>query len=156
MSEKIEIKIIMFLVLLTLLLVAIFGFNKKEGKLELLKDSSEFYMISGCVNRYFLYQIDPDTDKVYTILNKDYKKEKNITLENIKDTISLETIMYTYDAKKIYKQQLSKNVFRYYVTGLAQPQTLEGNGDTVTRKFVVTLYHQNSTFDIKPYEGNII
>lgn len=153
--ERIEIKITLFLVLLTLILVAIFGFNPKKSVETIVTDPSEFYMVSGCIEKYYTYLVSSDSNKLFTILDSEYVKKQGITVDNVKEKLGATSNLYTYGPVKMYKQSLSKNVTRYYVDGYKELQLMDTDSEKIREQFTITLYRKNSTFSVMPYSGTL-
>lgn len=83
MDKKRTLLIIGFGILAIILLIIHFiGGNKDDNKINIVKSSSKFYTVSGCVNRYLNYLYSEDVDNLMLLIDKSYKNKNNINSKN--------------------------------------------------------------------------
>ena len=131
----------------------------EEAKPQLVSDVSKFYTVSGCVDKYLLYLAAKDSDKVYTILAPNYIKENDITTSNIFEIVPLLSDgQYTFNPRKMYSEEISKVIIKYYVFGyIVKQEFLDMNTLSFQQPvyFIVTLNTSELSFSIMPYNGKI-
>lgn len=123
--------------------------------ISVVKDSSKFYTVSSCVSKYISYLSSGETDNLLILLSNDYKQKNSINSSNIYNYISTIDNSSTFTPKKIFKQRISKNIYKYYVSGYIQEEMIEA--DSIKKDFyvIVILDEKNMTFEIEPYDGNM-
>lgn len=133
--------------------------QKEVVKPQLVREASKFYTVSGCVDKYLLYLSIKDNNKVYTLLTPNYIKENNITTSNIFEVVPLLSDgQYTFNPRKMYFEEVSQSITKYYVFGyIVKQEFLEMNTlpSQQPAYFIVTLNASELSFSIMPYNGNI-
>lgn len=156
-TKKRTLLIIGFGILAIILLIIHFiGGNKDDNKINIVKSSSKFYTVSGCVNRYLNYLYSEDVDNLMLLIDKSYKNKNNINSKNFFDKIDKLDNMYTFEARKMYEQVINKNVTRYYVKGYLIKESINSDfNDKQDYYLIVNLDTKNSTYSISPYDGDV-
>lgn len=154
-----------FAVILVIILVMFGIYNlffkkSKEEKIDtktitVVKDNDRFYTVASCVNKYLSYLSSNDVDNLYLLLNDGYKKENNITKENINDFIKKTMEFVTFNPRKMFEQRLSKDVYKYYVKGYIRKDTFNDIGSKEEYYIIVIMDQSNLTFSIMPYDGEM-
>lgn len=154
-----------FAVILVIILVMFGIYNlffkkSKEEKIDtktitVVKDNDRFYTVASCVNKYLSYLSSNDVDNLYLLLNDGYKKENNITKENINDFIKTTMEFITFNPRKMFEQRLSKDVYKYYVKGYIRKDTFNDIGSKEEYYIIVIMDQSNLTFSIMPYDGEM-
>jgi len=133
--------------------------SNSENDIELVTDASRFYTVSGCIDKYLLYLSQQDESKLFSLLDSEYITSNNITEDNIFEFLpSLTTDLYTINSRKMYQQQLSDAITKYYVYGFVVKNEFADDALTSNRQeayYIVTLDASNLTFTIMPYDGKI-
>ena len=124
-----------------------------------MNDINEFYTVSNCVDKLFMYINIEDKENISVLLSKEYKKENGVDSINIFSFISKFDKDYSFMPKKMFVQRKSKNVYKYYVYGKKVFDTGEDLGDGYligdNYYIVVLLDKSNMTFAVEPYDGEI-
>lgn len=163
MNEDKNQKLLAVIIVIAVICLGVYKmFFAKEKKsyidtsIKIVEDINEFYTVSSCVDKFFLYFNANDTENILILLSKEYKKENNIDSNNLYNHIEKFDAYYNFVPKKIYVQQIDKHRYKYYVSGLKQIE-LEGAVFTYTDVsdyyIVVILDKANTTFAIEPYDG---
>lgn len=152
--------IVLVIILLILGIYKIFFSKPKEEKIDtktisVVKDNNRFYTVSSCVYKYLTYLSAKDNDNLYLLLDETYKKENNITKDNIYNYIGNVEGDISFNARKIFEQRLSKNVYKYYVKGYIQANTIFQTGEKQIYYVIVIMDQSNLTFSIMPYDGEM-
>ena len=143
-NNKHNIKKIVLIVLLVYMIVTWLIYNIKEGfysKKEVFYAvgyESEYLLIDECIRKYASALKDNNAEEVLNLYESNYKKENDITKNNVLNNIKLSNY---YRISEIYK---SKN--RYYVNG--ELYSKENNAKEEF-KIMVILYNDN-TFAVIP------
>lgn len=151
--------IILFILLLTFLII-----KKKEddkaqinNKVTLVDDYSTFFTVEDCINRYIDYISDGETNRVLNVLNEDYKKENQITdnnVINVLDTLYFKNNINYFKSLKMYSQKINAYTYKFYVYGKVYRETEENDFEFISDYYiVVTINNNQKVFDITPYDG---
>lgn len=156
-TKKSKILIIIFGILaIVLLFIRFFSTGNDSSKVYIVKSSSKFYTVSGCVNRYLNYLYNEDIDNLIILLDDSFIKDNNVSKKNLFDKISKLDGKYTFEARKMYEQVLSKNVTKYYIKGYLVKEGINSNiNDKIDYYLIIILDVNNSTYSVIPYDGDI-
>ncbi len=164
MKKKILVAIILLVISLFVIL-GIFLTNKDRkqnaeivpeesisSKIERVKSATAFYTVENCVNKYLVYLSERNTNIIFNLLDENYKKELNITEQNVLQHVENINGNYTFSAKDMY-YETNGDIQKYYVTGElvqdALPDVL--TGENIEFNITVILDMKNSIFSIIPY-----
>lgn len=170
-KKKILIIVISLLVIIAVFLTFIL-FNKKRKidisdnvqyeypeetfLIEKVKDLSEFYTIKNITNKYVDMIVYKD-EQIYNLLNPEYTKKFDITVDNVLSKIQNSTLeeVDEFDSintivNKMYKIQVTNTINIYFVTGYAY----KGNNSEKQMEvnIMIETDDENMTFQISPYE----
>lgn len=123
--------------------------------ISVVTNNSDFFTVSGCISKYFIYLNGSDTESLLVLLNKDYIKNNNIDSDNLYTYIDKIKDFYTFSPKEMHVQRLSKNKYKYYVYGRLETGTEDTTHTFEDYYIVVILDESNMTFAIEPYDGEI-
>lgn len=165
-------KIIIFILIIVLIcLVLIFVIDKlqkKEKKEELrveeegpvatavvnieeITDESEVFMIQNCIEEYYKAIKYQEKDVVINLLDKNYIKNNDITIENVLNKLdNLESGFEGFRVKKLNKKEVTLgNDYEYYVYG----EFIEKEYKSVYPVYIVLkLDYEHYTFSIIPQQ----
>ena len=155
-NRKILFIIIFGFLAIIVLLISFFGESNVDNKIKIVKSSSKFYTVSGCVNRYLNYLYSEDVDSLLILIDKSYKNNNNINKNNFFDKIGKLDNLYTFEARKIYEQVINDNITKYYVKGYLLEEGINSNLSVKSDYYlIVNLDTKNSTYSIIPYDGEL-
>lgn len=162
-NEEKNKKILAVVLVIILVVFGIYNLFFKKGKEEkidtetiaVVKDNDRFYTVSSCVSKYLTYLSSSDTNNLYLLLNENYKKENNITKDNIYNYIGNIEGNISFNPRKMFEQRLSKNIYKYYVKGYIQKDTFDQIGEKEIYYIIVIMNQSNLTFSIMPYNGEM-
>ena len=166
--EKIK-KILVFLIILLLILLLIIAIINKKNNIannveynrvkdqqgdsivksdkKVLKNATLFCTVEDCVNTYLDKIKENNIEAVMNILNQKYKKEKNITKDNIKSYINEIRQEQKFIATKI-NQEIDDNIYTFYVEGIL-------NDNYNNNMYLMVEFDENKlTFNIMPFLEN--
>lgn len=123
--------------------------------ISIVKDNSKFYTVSSCVSKYISYLSSGETDNLLILLSNNYKKENSINSSNIYNYISSFNGISTFTPKKMFQQRISKSIYKYYVSGYIQEETIDSTSIRQEYYIIVIMDEENMTFEIEPYDGSI-
>lgn len=158
---KIMIIIVSLIILLILGILTILSLNSKTQKqtveeepkkqeIVIVKNRNDFFTVANCVDKYITYLTTKEKEILYNYLDEEYKKEKNITIDNIYSYVKTFDDYYKFKAKEMYVCELSSTVSQYYVYGTL---TIESTGDDEQETpfyISVKLDKANNTFSVIP------
>ena len=155
--------IILVIITIVVVVISFITKDKQENKVEdinIVTNYSNFYTVDSCLYRTITYMASKDKDSLYLLLNDNYKKENNITKENIMNLFSDVNENSTFITKKMYYQNISNNITKYYVYGIIQDNYLFEDEDitqleSIDKYFIVYLDTNNKTFSIEPYSKEL-
>jgi hypothetical protein len=159
-------KIVIALVIIMIILSAtnkVFFENKvkiPEDKVNpeeilLVDDYNRFYTVSSCVSKYLNYLTTNNTEKLLVLLSNEYKTKNNINETNIYTYIPKITGNKTFSPKKMYQQRLNQTIYKYYVYGTVEKDSLNTSPSKEDYYIIVILDESTMTFAIEPYDGSM-
>ncbi|MEG1310203.1 MAG: hypothetical protein RSD06_04945 [Bacilli bacterium] len=125
--------------------------SDKISNPELVEDYDRFFTIENCIKTYYSYLYNNEYEKALLLLNPEYVKTNNITIENNKPSIDDENESYTYSARKIYKEKLKHNITRYYVYGNLAKNILDEKPKYIDNYIIVYLDENTLSFSVEHY-----
>ena len=157
------IAIVVVIITIIVVLVSYFFTNKdknNEEKIGIVTNYSNFYTVNSCLYRVITYASSKDTDSLYLILSDKYKKNNDVTKENILDLFSNIDEDSTFISEKMYYSQIEEDLIKYYVEGRIEKNEIYD--DIITNNlnynkiyFIVYLDSKNKIFSIEPYDGKV-
>lgn len=154
------------LVIVTIVVVIvnyIYNNSKKEEEkkdIKIVTNYSNFYTVNSCLYRVINYIYLGDKDSLIKLVSDEYKKDNNITTENILDLFPKIDNDSTFDSRKMYYEKINENIIKFYVYGHIKDNVFIDD-DVVTKinytdsYFIVYLDFENKIFSIEPYDGEI-
>lgn len=165
MKDKSKLTAIILVVITILVVVLSFLFDKdkQDNKIEdirIVSNYSNFYTVDSCLYRTINYISSKDSESLILILNDEYKKDNNITQENVLNLFSNIDEGSTFISKKMYYQKISDNITKYYVYGQVQANQIYDDFDMTEFSyndmyFIVYMDTVNKTFSVEPYSSEM-
>lgn len=123
--------------------------NTEFAKVNKLYDSTTFFTITSCIDKYIGYNLQKDSQKLYNILSEEFINKKGITVDNILNKITIYNNESTFSAKKIYEYNNNDSISTYFVYGKVIEDTYANdNPKKQDLNIVVQLDKVNRTFYI--------
>ena len=154
------------LVVITLVVVIITNLFKENESISLdtdiyvVSNYSNFYTVNSCLYRAISYISTKDKNNLFLLLSEDYKKENNITEDDVLSLFSNVESDSTFVSNKMYYQKLNNDITKYFVKGYIEKNQIfdddiisEQNREEVY--FIVYIDSLNKIFSIEPYDGNL-
>lgn len=157
MTKK-KIFMISLLVIVAIVLILFKILYKNEtNNYTIVTSSSKFYTVSSCVNRYVNYLYTKDDSKILEILDSEYKRKNSINKNNLFNKIQKLDKNYSFEARKMYQEEINENVVKYYVKGYLIENVLSDSliENGLDFYLIVYLDSKNSTYSVVPYDGKI-
>ena len=136
--------------------------DAKKGHYDavIVTNPSNFYTVNSCLYRFITYLSERDEESLNLILSEEYKKNNNISKENILDLFFDVKINSTFVSEKMYYETVTSNLTKYYVKGhIEANKIMDGvpleDKDYDSVYFIVYLNTSNNLFSIEPYDGEI-
>lgn len=134
--------------------------SDEKSKPIIVTSYSDFYTINSCLYRIVTYASAKDSESLLLVLNEKYKKENNITKNDVLNLFSDISENSTFVSEKMYYEDITDTISKYYVKGYVTNQLLFDdevidNIDKKTIYFVVYLDSLENIFSVEPYDGNI-
>ncbi len=116
-----------------------------------LENEAEYYGVQNALNNYYLYLQNGDSQKLWDILEENYKNENNITVNNVLNYLDRDVANFM--AKKIYYKRMN-GIYFYFVNGYSYNYTLDGvdNYQEAVNMLVIV---KNNHYVIRPLLNNI-
>ena len=128
-----------------------FGLSNAEKKYSLVTDRTRYYTVFNAVNKYYQYSNDKDADRLFAVLNTDYKNEHNIhSAADFVFTQEVDGPKLTYNARLMCQKKLDIGIYSFYVSGFESNENKVGRLDN--RYYEVILNDNNFTFNIRPID----
>ena len=164
MKDKSKLIAIILVIITIIVLVISYFFSNKDvnndEKINIVTNSSNFYTVNSCLYRVITYASSKDKDSLYLILSDKYKKNNNITKENVLELFSNIDEYSTFVSEKMYYSQIEETLTKYYVEGRIEKNEIYD--DIITNNlnynkvyFIVYLDSKNKIFSIEPYDGKV-
>ena len=97
------------------------------------------------------YSNDKDADRLFAVLNTDYKNEHNIhSAADFVFTQEVDGPKLTYNARLMCQKKLDIGIYSFYVSGFESNENKVGRLDN--RYYEVILNDNNFTFNIRPID----
>jgi len=128
-----------------------FGISVADKKYSLVTDRTRYYTVTNSINKYYAYTSSKDAEKIFAVLNPQYKEEKGYTsadkiaLPEVKDYVQL-----VYNARLMCQKRLDTSLYSFYVSGFESDSNESGRGKNAY--YEVRLNDDNFTFDIRPID----
>lgn len=158
-------KILAIVLVSAVLLLGIYNlfFNKltiEKEKIDtktisIVKDNSRFYTVSSCVSKFLNYLSIKDTNNLLILLSEDFKSSNNVTIDNIYSYIGNINGTKNFSARKMYEQRISENIYKYYIHGYIQSESMNFIANKENYYLIVILDEETMTFAIEPYDGSM-
>lgn len=160
--KKIILIVVIIIIILAIILVVLKHVDKKEKQenfentvtmevantIKYVDNRNEYYAVKSCITKYILFLSQQDSEIIYSMLDKNYISQYNITQDNAilyKEEYN-EPVFYM---DKLYVIQDNTEVYTYFAYGrVIDKQTAK----TSTLNIVVRLDKLNDLFSIIPYE----
>lgn len=157
-------KILAIVIVISVLAVGVYNLFFSKDKIEeekidtktisVVQDNSKFYTVSSCVSKYLNYLAISDTDKLLILLSNDFKTKNSVNSSNIYNFISNNSST-NFSPVKIFEQRLTKTIYKYYVKGYTEEETIYSSSNKQDFYIIVILDEKNMTFEIEPYDGSM-
>lgn len=160
-KSKLTAIILVIITIVVVVVTAILNNKSNDDKdINIVTNYSNFYTVNSCLYRVITYVADKDTDSLMLILDSKYKKENNVTSDNVLNLFNSVNSQSTFVSKKMYYQTLSSNITKYYVYGYIEENVIYDENslnkpNRVEAYFIVYLDSTNKTFSIEPYSGEL-
>lgn len=164
MLKKLDIKVVLLVVVTLLVVIISYIFNSKQEiqdtKKMIVTNYSNFYTVDSCLYRFSTYLAEKNNENIWLILSDNYKKNNNINKDNILNIFENIDLDSTFVSKKMYYENISDSVTKYYVYGYIQKnQILDDDYIEKIEKrdiyYIVYIDNYNQTFSVEPYDGEI-
>jgi len=165
MKDKSIITTIILVLVTIIVVISSYVFNQsnkenKENDINIVTNYSNFYTVNSCLYRVITYISSSDTDALLKILDDKYKKQNNVNESNIMNLFEKVEADSTFVSKKMYYQEVNKNITKYYVFGSIESNLFSEDYDNANLQskdtyFIVYLDSTNKTFSIEPYSGEV-
>lgn len=164
MKDKSKLVAIILVIITILVVILTYIFDKtaqkKENKIEIVTNYSNFYTVDSCLYRTITYVASKDNESLLSVLSDKYKKENNVDSNNVLSLFSSIEEDSIFISKKMYFEQINNNITKYYVYGHIKKNQIVDDELTIEDEykesyFVVYLDTENKIFAIEPYNGDI-
>lgn len=145
------------IIILIVILIIISHFNTNEGKLKIVDDYTIFFTVDDCVNNFLNYVTEGERDILLNLLNTKYKKENNISENNILEKIDNLNILnnnVTFRAKMMYEKRNNKYI-EYYVYGKIYKDDMDEIKYLSDYYIIININTKEKTFSVTPYDGKV-
>ncbi len=154
------------LVVVTLVVVIVTNLFKDNENISLdtdiyiVSNYSNFYTVNSCLYRTISYISTKDKNNLFLLLSEDYKKENNITEDNVLSLFSNVESDSTFVSNKMYYQKLNNDITKYFVKGYIEKNQIFDD-DIISAQnqeevyFIVYIDSLNKIFSIEPYDGKL-
>ncbi len=114
------------------------------------QDRDTFFTVEECVNQYINQVFRQDYEKIYHLLDEEYKNLYQITLENVKNYVERFVKPQNFSAKEMYEIQVGVNQYRFLVKGTLKEQEMEEVAEEKDYYITIQLDYTNGIFTVFP------
>jgi len=126
------------------------------SKIILLDNYSRFFTVSNCAQSYINYLAKKDANTLNLLLSEDYKIQNNINQNNVLNKLELLTGSdYSFSARKIYKEDLSKAIVKYYIYGYLRETMMDQYVKPTDYYLVIIMDTKHFTYSVIPDDGTL-
>jgi len=120
----------------------------------ILADRTRFFAVNNAVNTYINYLTEQDVDSLYLLLDEEYKEDNKITKSNLLSKLDLlNDNMYIFQARRIFHEEQTEAIVKYYIFGHLRELLLDEHKDPVEYYLIIYIDNDNMTFSVRPYNG---
>lgn len=124
--------------------------EKVDNSVFAISDVNRFFTIDSVVAKYFNYVIAKDNSSVLKILDQDYVRKNNITVDNITSFIGEYDVNTKSSVEEVYQVKKYKNIYKYYVKVALSLETIYDSYFQKNIYLCVTIDENTLTFSIEP------
>lgn len=165
MKDKSKLTAIVLVVITIIVVVVSAILNKpketnEESRITIVTNYSNFYTVNSCLYRVITYLSSQNTSDIMLVLDENYKNENNIAENEVLSLFPVVDQGSTFVSTKMYYQNISNNITKYYVEGYIEKDQLVNENETnkLERQntyFIVYLDSNKKIFSVTPYSGEI-
>lgn len=123
--------------------------NTEFATMNSIQDSTTFFTVISCINNYIQYNAQKNVEKLDILLSEEYKKQNNITRENMLNNITLYSPQETFSAKEIHEYKNNENLSTYFVYGKMKESSYFSDNPKKQDIFIaIQLDKVNRTFSV--------
>lgn len=127
--------------------------NKNNEKISLVTDYSRFFTISNASSKYINYLKNQDQENLMLLLSDSYISVNNINKNNVLSKLTLlDNGEYSFEARMMYQENISKNIIRYYLKGYLTKIIMDEYQRPTDYYLIIDLDLDNLTFAVTPYD----
>ena len=142
--------IVSLLIFLVILIFALKFDNKKIIKVKYVENPTMFFTVENCVNKYVSLITAQDSEALYNVIDDKYKKENDITMDNVLQVNKYLNGNYSFIATKMLEDKAEK--YKYYVKGYLVEETMNDDNFSNTK----IEYNLTVKLDVKNYTYSVI
>lgn len=131
--------------------------KEEKTKIKLVENYGRFFTISNAGNKYISYINKEEKNNLMLVLSDNYISLNGITKENVLKKLPKLNFNndYSFEARKMYDEEINENITRYYLYGFLNENLIDGHSKSTDYYLIVDLDIINNTFEITPYDGKI-
>jgi len=123
--------------------------NNKKISVKQVENPIMFFTVESCVNKYINLIIAQDSEALYNVIDSKYKKENEITIDNVLSVNKYLNGNYSFIATSMLEDKEEKN--KYYVKGylIAESMNTEYfSNEKIEYSLIVKLDINNYTYSV--------
>ncbi len=131
--------------------------DSEEVKLEYVTSPNIFFTVENCVNKYIQVLQAKDTTAVYNLIDKKYRNDNGITINNALANNKNLGDYNSFTAEKILEDRDNKNT--YYVKGyLTSSMNIDTDytGNRTSYSLIIMLDFKTHTYSVIPKDVEVI
>ena len=160
-------KLLTIIVVIVTILVVVFNYlyNKSQKEdikkdINIVTNYSNFYTVNSCLYRTVTYISLKDKETLMKLISEEYKNNNEITLNNILNLFPNIDENSTFEAKKMYYENMKGNLVKFYVYGHIKDNQILDDFEVTKLNyqnvyFIVYLDFERKIFSVEPYDGEL-
>ena len=119
--------------------------NNKKISVKQVENPIMFFTVESCVNKYINLIIAQDSEALYNVIDSKYKKENEITIDNVLSVNKYLNGNYSFIATEMLEDKEEK--YKYYVKGNLMSESM-GDEHKIEYSLIVKLDMKNYTYSV--------
>lgn len=128
--------------------------NQEISELRDVEDRDDFYTVKSCVEKFIGYIVNKDNEAVYNLLDETYINQKNITENNVLNSVEKITEGQVFTVKQM-KVATAGKISIFTVNGTRREDKTNSRGNEIEFNVTVIINTSRKTFSIIPEILNV-
>ena len=123
--------------------------NHDEINVKYVENPTMFFTVENCVNKYIGLIIAKDSEALYNVIDKEYREENGITVNNVLANNKSIDGNYSFMSQAMLEDEKEK--YKYYVRGYLIEEVMDDDNfesEKIEYSLIVKLDVKNNTYSV--------